>query len=178
MMKFLRRTWPGFLVSIWLVLLTGSVEGEPSEIESNFQQWLPAYVKKVIDGDTIEVIVEGKTARVRLLRVNTPESVHPNRSKNVPFGKVASQYARKRLEGKSVFLEFEGKRCDHYGRLLAYVWVDSELFNLALIQDCMSPYYRKYGVGRYEPMFSAAEEHAKEKNCGVWKDTDDVLGNE
>ena len=84
-------------------------------------KWLPAQVTQVIDGDTVEVIVDGQTERVRLLRVNTPESVHPDKKRNVPFGKVASKYTRKRLEGKAVFLEFEGKRKDHYGRLLAYV---------------------------------------------------------
>ena len=65
-------------------------------------------VIRIVDGDTIIVNYQGKHEKVRLLRVNTPESVHPDKKQNIPMGKVASNYTKKRLNGKFVDLEFEG----------------------------------------------------------------------
>jgi len=76
-------------------------------------------VIRVVDGDTIVVDYQGKHEKVRLLCVNTPESVHPDKKQNIPMGKVASNYAKKKLSGKYVDLEFEGsRRRGNYGRLL------------------------------------------------------------
>ncbi|OEU44305.1 MAG: hypothetical protein BBJ60_07270 [Desulfobacterales bacterium S7086C20] len=77
-------------------------------------------VIRIVDGDTIVVDCQGKHEKVRLLCVNTPESVHPDK-KHIPLGKVASEYTKKRLTGKYVDLEFEGPLRGRYGRLLAYV---------------------------------------------------------
>ena len=71
-------------------------------------------VIRVIDGDTIVVNYKGKNEKVRLLQVNTPESVHPDKKQNIPMGKVASDYTKKRLKGKYVDLEFEGPLRGHY----------------------------------------------------------------
>ena len=76
---------------------------------------------RIVDGDTIVVNYKGKNEKVRLLCVNTPESVHPDKKQNIPMGKVASDYTKKRLKGKYVDLEFEGPFRGRYGRLLAYV---------------------------------------------------------
>ena len=93
-------------------------------------------VVHVVDGDTIDVIFDGQKERVRLLCVNTPESVHPDRKQNIPMGKVASDYAKSRLSGKSVYLEFEGgRRRGNYGRLLAYVILNGQNFNLELVRQ-------------------------------------------
>ncbi|MBW2195947.1 MAG: thermonuclease family protein [Deltaproteobacteria bacterium] len=70
-------------------------------------------VIRIVDGDTIVVNYQGKNEKIRLLCVNTPESVH--------LGKVVSEYTKKRLTGKYVDLEFEGPLRGRYGRLLAYV---------------------------------------------------------
>jgi len=65
-------------------------------------------VIRIVDGDTIIVNYKGKNEKVPLLRVNTPESVHPDKKQNIPMGKVASDYTKKSLKGKYVDLEFEG----------------------------------------------------------------------
>jgi micrococcal nuclease len=98
-------------------------------------------VIRIVDGDTIVVNYKGKNEKVRLLCVNTPESVHPDKKQNIPMGKVASNYAKKRLKGKYVDLEFEGPKRGKYGRLLAYVIVDGDNFNLELVREGLSPYY-------------------------------------
>ncbi len=79
---------------------------------------------RIVDGDTTIIDYKGKHEKVRLLCVNTPESVHPDKKQNIPMGKVASDYTKKRLNGKYVDLEFEGPFRGRYGRLLAYVFVD------------------------------------------------------
>jgi micrococcal nuclease len=55
-------------------------------------------VIRVVDGDTIVVDYKGKHEKVRLLCVNTPESVHPDKKQNIPMGKVASAYTKSRLK--------------------------------------------------------------------------------
>ncbi|MDY0220617.1 MAG: thermonuclease family protein [Desulfobacterium sp.] len=128
-------------------------------------------VLRVVDGDTIDVDFHGRKERVRLLCVDTPESVHPDRSKNTPLGTIASLYAKERLTGKSVDLEFEGKRRGRYKRLLAYVIVGDSNFNLDLVEKGFSPYYTKYGRSdAYDQKFRHAEQMAKEKGLNIWSE--------
>lgn len=77
-------------------------------------------VLKVVDSDTIDVNYNGTKERIRLLCVDTPESVHPDQSKNTAMGRKASDYTKKRLTGQSIELEFETKIRGKYGRLLAW----------------------------------------------------------
>jgi len=56
-------------------------------------------VLRVVDGHTIDIEYHGSRERIRLLCVNTPESVHPDKKQNIPMGRVASKYAKDRLSG-------------------------------------------------------------------------------
>ncbi len=117
-------------------------------------------VLRVIDGDTIEIEYRGKSTRVRMLNVDCPESVHPDKSRNTEQGKKAAEYTRSRLAGKKVRLEFEGRRRGRHGRLLAYVFVDGQNFCEELIRKGYSPYYTKYGKSkRYYSQFVKAEKN-------------------
>ena len=129
-------------------------------------------VIRVVDGDTIVIKYNGKYEKVRFLCVNTPESVHPDKKQNIPMGKVASNYAKKKLAGKYVELEFEGsRRRGYYGRLLAYVFVDWKNINLDLVRQGLSPYYTKYGKSqKYDAEFSAAEKKARKEKLNIWED--------
>lgn len=129
-------------------------------------------VVRVVDGDTIVVEYGGKYEKVRLLCVDTPESVHPDEKQNIPMGKVASRYTQKKLIGKSVDLGFELKRLrGNYGRLLAYVFVDGKNLNLDLIKQGLSPYYTKYGKSeKYDAEFRAAEKQARKEKLNIWGD--------
>jgi micrococcal nuclease len=129
-------------------------------------------VVRVVDGDTIVVEYGGKYEKVRLLCVNTPESVHPDEKQNIPMGKVASRYTQKKLIGKYVNLEFEIKRIrGNYGRLLAYVFVDDQNLNLDLVRQGLSPYYTKYGKSeKYDDKFRAAEKQARKDKLNIWGD--------
>jgi micrococcal nuclease len=129
-------------------------------------------VTRVVDGDTIVINYNGKYEKVRLLCVDTPESVHPDKKQNIPMGKVASKYAQKKLTGKYVNLEFEIKKLrGYYGRLLAYVFVDGQNLNLDLIRQGLSPYYTKYGKSqKYDSEFRAAEKQARKEKLNIWGD--------
>lgn len=133
----------------------------------------PSKVIRVIDGDTIQILYNGKHEKVRLLRVDTPESVHPDKKQNVPLGIVASEYTDSRLTGKYVDLVFEREERDKYGRLLAYVFMDDNNFNLELVRQGLSPYYTKYGKSlKYDVEFKSAEKSARDEKLGIWSSSE------
>ena len=95
---------------------------------------IEATVIRVIDGDTIRVRVRGKAHTVRLIGVDTPETVHPTKAVQ-HFGAEASAYTKAALEAKTVTLEDPTDTKDRYGRLLRYVLLDGENFNARLIRE-------------------------------------------
>lgn len=92
-------------------------------------------VLRVVDGDTIVVDFNGTKEKVRMIGIDTPESVHPDQDKNTEAGKAAYEYTRDRLEGQQVELEFDMQERDIYGRLLAYVYLNGVMFNKTLLED-------------------------------------------
>jgi len=129
-------------------------------------------VIRVVDGDTIVIRYNGKYEKVRLLCVDTPESVHPDEKQNIPMGKVASRYTQEKLIGKYVDLEFEINRLrGNKGRLLAYVFLNGQNLNLDLVRQGLSPYYTKYGKSeKYDAEFHAAEKQARKEKLNIWGD--------
>ncbi len=91
-----------------------------------------ARVVAVVDGDTVDVAWAGRRERVRLLGVDTPETVDPHRPIGC-FGPEAAAYTHRRLLGQPVRLTFDRQRRDRYGRLLAYVDVGGRRFNDELL---------------------------------------------
>jgi len=83
---------------------------------------IQVHVTRVIDGDTIEIRLKNTLQKVRLLGVDTPETVHPYKPLEI-FGQQASDYTRRHIEGQSVWLTFDREPIDKYGRKLAYVWM-------------------------------------------------------
>ena len=71
-------------------------------------------VFSVVDGDTIKVTLNNEKYTVRLVGVDTPESVHPNKEKNTKEGKIASDYTKNRLTGKNVYLQKDVSGTDKY----------------------------------------------------------------
>ncbi|MDR3305007.1 MAG: thermonuclease family protein [Clostridiales Family XIII bacterium] len=125
-------------------------------------------VLRVVDGDTIVVDLDGISEKVRLIGIDTPESVHPDASKNVPYGKVASDYTKSRLEGQSVTLEFDTTERDRYGRLLAYVYIGDEMFNKTLLEEGHASVSTYPPNVKYVEEFTAAQKAAREAGKGIW----------
>lgn len=126
-------------------------------------------VIRVVDGDTIKVMFEGEEESVRLIGIDTPESVHPDSSKNTEFGEFVSAYAKETLEGKEVVLEFDENQRDMYDRLLAYVYIDGEMFNKTLVEKGYADVSTYKPNVRYEDDFEALALEAKHNKLGMWE---------
>ncbi len=136
----------------------------PGSVEAN------ATVERVVDGDTLVVDIDGSRERVRLIGIDTPESVKPN-SPVECFGKEASAHAAELLpDGTPVRLVLDVEERDRYDRVLAYVYrADDGLFvNLAMATDGYA------GVLTYPPnvahtdQFRAAVADARSAGRGLW----------
>jgi micrococcal nuclease len=90
-----------------------------------------ARVTRVIDGDTVEVGIDGREDEVRYIGIDTPETVKPGTPVQC-FGPQASVLNHRLVEGRTVRLVFDRERRDVYGRLLAYVFVGGEFVNARL----------------------------------------------
>jgi micrococcal nuclease len=102
---------------------------------------LPSFaVTRVVDGDTFCCKPDvGGEIKVRLIGVDTPETVHPSKPVEY-YGKEASNFTKGLLEGQQVFLDIDPQqgKIDKYGRTLAYVYRESDkLFvNAEIISFC------------------------------------------
>jgi micrococcal nuclease len=136
-------------------------------IKANFKHTVK--VIRVVDGDTIEVQFSNKAvATVRMIGVNTPETVHPNKPVE-KYGKEASNYTKKRLTNKTVTLEFDVQIKDKYGRLLAYIWLGKELYNETLVKEGYANVMTIQPNVKYQKKFLAAEQAARKAKKGLWK---------
>lgn len=95
---------------------------EPSGVYDS-RDFTMATIDEHIDGDTFWVKIDGARSKVRLLGIDTPESVSPDRYKNTIAGHIASAYTKRLLElGSPVWLQKDVEDEDKYHRLLRYVW--------------------------------------------------------
>jgi micrococcal nuclease len=124
-------------------------------------------VTTVTDGDTIHVTFLGLDERVRLIGIDTPE-VPWYGGKGECFGVEAGLYARSRLSNKSVRLSFDQARRDRYDRLLAYVYLGGELFNLTLVRLGYATSDPVPPDTNMAPEFAAAERDARAAGRGLW----------
>ena len=125
-------------------------------------------VIRVVDGDTLIIDYNGTEERVRLIGVDTPESVHPNEEKNTKFGKKASEFSKNYLENKEVTLEFDVQERDQYGRLLAYVYLNNVMYNKTLLQEGYAKIATYPPNVKYVDDFTAIQEEARNNKKGLW----------
>jgi micrococcal nuclease len=124
-------------------------------------------VTDVVDGDTIEVSRASGSESIRLIGVDTPETVHPTEPIEC-YGPRASDFTSSALSGERVRLEFDAERRDHYGRLLAYVWLDGVLFNKRLVQRGFAEVTIYSPNDEYADVLYAAESRARSLDRGLW----------
>ncbi len=132
-------------------------------------------VDRVVDGDTVKVELDGEYVSVRLIGMNTPETVKPD-SPVECFGPESSEFAKQSLTGARVTLEFDESqgRTDQYDRALAYVWRELpdgslSLFNLESIAGGYA-FERQYGSTPYawKNEFLQAQQQARSADAGLW----------
>ena len=125
----------------------------------------------VVDGDTIDVSIGGRDERVRLLGIDTPETHVAEGAAPECFGPEASSFTATLLPaGTAVRLERDVVGRDHYGRLLAYVYVvdGGVLVNEEIIRQGMARPLRIEPNGTFAARFVEAARHAEAKGLGLW----------
>ncbi|MDY3934281.1 MAG: thermonuclease family protein [Bacilli bacterium] len=127
-------------------------------------------LSKCVDGDTIKVKIDNKEYTVRMLAIDTPESVHPDKKVEY-YGKEASEYTCNIVSNaKKIELEYDSgsDKTDKYDRLLAWVIVDGELLQDKLISLGYAKVAYLYGDYKYTSLLEEHQELASAKNLGIW----------
>lgn len=128
-----------------------------------------ANVERVVDGDTLIAIVDGARTRIRLIGVDTPETVAPDTPVQC-YGPEASRFAKAELTGEAITLVYDRRRFDRYRRTLAYVYRarDGLFVNLELVRR---GYARALDIppdDRFAREFAVAERRARVEKLGLW----------
>lgn len=130
----------------------------------------PYMVVRVVDGDTLTVSIDGEDQTIRLIGINTPETVDPRKPIEC-FGKEASAEAKALLGGRNVYLEADESQdtYDKYQRLLAYVYLeDGTNINKRMIENGFAYEYTYQTPYKYQAIFKATEASAKAGGKGLW----------
>ena len=131
----------------------------------------PGYynVAYITDGDTFAVNMDGRTEKVRLIGVDTPETVKPN-SPQECYGKIASDFTKHTLTDQTVRLEADpiNQNRDRYNRLLRYAYLENgSLFNAKLISEGYAFAYLSFPFSKSEE-FRQLQAKAREDGVGLW----------
>jgi micrococcal nuclease len=137
-------------------------------------------VTRVIDGDTIEVEITdriegpgagtasvGAVEKVRLIGIDTPESVRPGTPIEC-FGRESSAAANALLEGRNVWLIKDVEDRDQYQRLLRYVYIEDEMANARLVVNGYAHAYTYPPNIRHSELFVQLQREARENGRGLW----------
>ncbi len=128
-------------------------------------------VISITDGDTIKVDINGEIETLRLIGMDTPETVDPRKPVQC-FAVEASNKAKEMLNGQSVRLEADSTQSerDKYNRLLRYVFLeDGTFYNLHMIEEGYAHEYTyQDNPYKYQAEFQEAENNAREQGKGLW----------
>ena len=136
-----------------------------------------ALVERVVDGDTMNVKLKdsGESVKLRLLLIDTPESVKPGVDPQ-PYSIDASNFAKEVLKaGDSVYLEYDnGDETDKYGRHLCYLWYYSQedkewkMYNEKIVEKGLARVGYIYSQKRHLDTLYAAQDEAKKEKSNIW----------
>ncbi len=153
---------------------TVGCEDSGSSADSHLPNGDDATIERVVDGDTVVLTDD---TRVRLIGVDTPETVHPSKPVEC-FGREASAFMSDLLPpGTDVRLVYDVERTDRYDRTLAYVYrLDDGLFVNA---ELLAQGYAQ--IATYPPNVAHVDEYrelqtqARDKQRGLWNVCDPDL---
>jgi micrococcal nuclease len=140
---------------------------EPTATPSAAAGRTPAQVVRVVDGDTIVVVMGGVEYRVRYIGINTPETVDPRKPVEC-YGREASQRNHELVDGKMVELEKDVSETDQYGRLLRYVWLNGDMVNAILVREGYALASTYPPDVKYDELFLDLEREARQAGRGLW----------
>lgn len=129
-------------------------------------------VVRVVDGDTIVVLVNNIEEKIRIIGINTPETVDP-RKKVECFGKQASDKAKQLLTGQEIKLKSDPTQADRdkYKRLLRYISLpDGTDYGLKMIQEGYAYEYTYQIPYTFQTQYKLAQKEAENLKVGLWAD--------
>lgn len=130
----------------------------------------PYPVTRVVDGDTVRVDRDGQEIVVRLIGLDTPETVAPDRPVEC-FGPEASARTKDLVDGGQVWLEYDEASglTDKYDRTLAFVWLDNDtMLNEVLVAEGFAEEVTYTDGYAHQADLRAAEARARETGAGLW----------
>lgn len=169
-----------FFLSIVCYALNAFAKPKPPLYDLRPNAVYQVSVRRVVDGDTVIVdFPTGERERVRLIGVDTPETVHPKKPVQ-HYGREASAFTKKELTGKNVWLQMDVQVRDRYQRALGYVWMEKPgeseksvrkgMFNARLILEGYGQVMTIQPNVKCAEMFVKFQREAREQKKGLWKD--------
>jgi micrococcal nuclease len=167
-----------FLVLLFLLAAIGcdgpeqapdSQSPPDSQLPSDSTPTSEITVIRVIDGDTIEVDIEGVLHKVRYIGIDTPE-LDDERPEFCVLAQEATRYNRQLVEGQEIRLEKDVSETDQYGRLLRYVYVGDTFVNAELVSAGLA-WAKAYPPDtKYQDILDEAESEARLAKIGIWQE--------
>ena len=134
----------------------------PAPSETPLAEHETALVVRVLDGDTIEVLLAGETLRLRYIGINSPED-------GQPFAAETTQANRDFVEGKKVLLEKDVSETDRYNRILRYVYLlDGTFINAELVRGGYARAAAYPPDTRYQDYLESVQQKASQAGLGIW----------
>lgn len=121
-----------------------------------FGREITGKVTRVSDGDTVWVTDESGKHKVRLNRIDAPES-------DQPFGKESTAHLKSLIGGRDVRVEYE--KLDQYGRILGIIYLGGTDINLQMVRDGCAWHYKHFDN---TPAYAEAERAARAAKRGLW----------
>jgi micrococcal nuclease len=153
-----------------VLVVVAVVLGRPWELlpaeEPPRSAW--AYVVRAVDGDTIEVQIDGRREDVRYIGVDTPETVKPGTPVQC-FGPRAHRFNSRLVTHERVRLVFGVERRDVYGRLLAYVYLGRRFVNAELARRGLARTLTIPPNDRFASRFERLQTAAARAGRGLWR---------
>ncbi|MFZ2189877.1 MAG: thermonuclease family protein [Candidatus Magasanikiibacteriota bacterium] len=147
---------------------------EPTNETKNSKEQTAQYeyydVSSVVDGDTVKINTNGTITTLRLIGMDTPETVDPRKEVQC-FGKEASAKAKELLVGKKVRIEKDSTQddLDKYGRTLVYIFREDGLFyNKYMIEQGYAHEYTYDTPYKYQAEFKMDQKSAQDNLRGLW----------
>jgi micrococcal nuclease len=163
----MRRDAWGSLLLLLVVALLLLRPWEQGTDEEDGPRSAEATVTRVVDGDTVEAQIGDQVEDVRLIGVDTPETVKPGTPVQC-FGPQASQFTHRLVEGRRVRLVFGVERRDVYGRLLAYAYLGDRMVNAQLARRGLARTLTIPPNDRFAALFRRLELGAARAGRGLW----------
>jgi micrococcal nuclease len=168
------------LIGAFIFMLAYIYEGQTSKIfdiglATTTPNSIGVYYKvtKITDGDTIHISMDGRDETIRLLGINTPETVDPRRAVEC-YGKEASVRMKEIADGKIVRLEYDDSQSlrDAYDRLLAYVYLeDGQMINRKMVAEGYAYEYTYMTPYLYQKDFRNLQRLAQSAKRGLWAES-------